>query len=73
MANYECTIRSNYFAVKDGEAFEKFMENVAGEDVVQVFKTLAKDGTIKYGFGCYGHIAGWFPENSINEADCDVA
>lgn len=36
MANYCCTTRTNYFKVKDGHEFEKFMSHVAGceDDVV---------------------------------------
>lgn len=72
MANYYCAVRTNYFAVKDGEAFEKFMAGVSGEDSVHVWKEPQKDGSVKYGFGCDGSISGWFSEND-NEDDWDVA
>lgn len=53
MANYNCTIRTNYFHVKDVNAFEEFMDTVYSEDQVYIFR---KDDM--YGFGCYGSIHG---------------
>ena len=32
MANYECAIRTNYFHVKDKEAFLEFTKKVLGRD-----------------------------------------
>ena len=32
MANYESVTRSNYFHVKDEDAFSKFMDTVSGDD-----------------------------------------
>lgn len=31
MANYECTVRTNYFHVKDEEAFRKLVEGIVSE------------------------------------------
>lgn len=60
MANYNCTIRSNYFHVKDETEFEAFMNNVYGaEDDVQMWKEKDKAGNAVYGFGCLGGILGF--------------
>ena len=38
MSNYCCTIRTNYFRVKDDEAFREFMGRVQGdEDSIEIF------------------------------------
>lgn len=59
MANYNCAIRSNYFKVKDDSEFEEFMGKVYGsEDSVELWKQIGKDGVTRFGFGCYGGIAG---------------
>lgn len=59
MANYNCTIRTNYFHVKDNEKFEEFMTHVYGEDL-EVFNKEDSNGNTIYGFGCYGGISGYF-------------
>ena len=59
MANYNCTIRTNYFHVKDNEKFEEFMTHVYGEDL-EVFHSADSNGNKVYGFGGYGGIAGYF-------------
>lgn len=59
MANYSCTIRTNYFHVKDNEKFEEFMAHVYGEDL-ELFHTVDSNGNKLYGFGCYGGISGYF-------------
>lgn len=59
MANYNCTIRTNYFHVKDNEKFEEFMTHVYGEDL-EVFHSTDSNGNKVYGFGGYGGIAGYF-------------
>lgn len=59
MANYNCTIRTNYFHVKDNEKFEEFMTHVYGEDL-EVFHSADSNGNKVYGFGGYGEIAGYF-------------
>ena len=33
MSNYESVTRSNYFHVKDEDAFSKFMDTVSGDDM----------------------------------------
>ena len=59
MANYCCTIRTNYFYVKDEAEFRSLMEQVYGsEDAVEVWKKQDDEGNTTFGFGCYGGIAG---------------
>ena len=59
MANYCCTIRTNYFHVKDEAEFRSLMEQVYGsEDAVEVWEKRDDEGNMTFGFGCYGGIAG---------------
>ena len=59
MANYCCTIRTNYFHVKDEAEFRSLMEQVYGsEDAVEVWEKRDDEGNTTFGFGCYGGIAG---------------
>lgn len=58
MADYNCTTRTNYFHVKDEEAFRNLMDQVSASAEIEVFtKTDTKD-QIMFGFGCYGEING---------------
>lgn len=68
MANYLCTIRTNYFHVKDNESFEEFMTHVYAEDL-NIFTGTDSKGNKTYGFGGYGYINGYFD----NEEDADEA
>ena len=58
MANYDATIRTNYFSVKDEKAFRKLMESVNAEAEIHIFEQEMYDGSKKFGFGCYGAISG---------------
>lgn len=59
MANYCCTIRTNYFHVKDENAFRTFMSRVYGcEDDIELWEEKDKDGRAVFGFGVYGGISG---------------
>ena len=59
MANYCCTIRTNYFHVKDEAEFRSLMEQVYGsEDAVEGWEKRDDEGNTTFGFGCYGGIAG---------------
>lgn len=59
MANYCCTIRTNYFHVKDDETFRTLMNRVYGcEDNVELWEEKDKDGRTIFGFGVYGGISG---------------
>lgn len=71
MANYCCAVRTNYFHVKDPDAFKELMKNVACyEDNVSVWESKDEIGNTVFGFGCYGSILG-FPvhEEGDNEDD----
>lgn len=54
MANYYCTYRTNYFRVRDPEAFEALMQKVSGEDF-HFWKKQDNAGRLLYGFGGYGN------------------
>jgi len=69
MANYYATIRTNYFSVKDENAFRELMQSVNAEDEVHVFEQPQSDGSKKYGFGCYGSIYGIPVEPDGNDLD----
>lgn len=57
MANYESVTRSNYFHVKDEDAFSKFMDTVSGDDM-HCWSDKDEDGNTLHAFGCYGSIYG---------------
>lgn len=59
MANYECVTRSNYFHVKDADAFRKFMDRVYGG--VDIWEEKDATGKLVFGFGAYGGICGINP------------
>lgn len=59
MANYCCTIRTNYFHVKDKEKFLKLMSKVYGcEDSVELWEEKDNNGESIFWLGVYGCIAG---------------
>lgn len=59
MANYCCTTRTNYFHVKDRDAFLDFMSRVYGsEDSVDLWEEKDENGNAVFGFGVYGGISG---------------
>ena len=64
--NFECTTRSNYFRVKDEDAFRAFMNTVAGDDLDVWEKHL--DGQKLFAFGAYGVIYG---VASDDDEDCE--
>lgn len=71
MANYNCTIRTNYFRVKDEDAFRVLMARVYGEEGgVMLFEQKDKSGNPLFGFGSYGGIAG--VKNAMCDEDDDV-
>lgn len=51
MANYESVTRSNYFHVKDEDAFSKFMDTVSGDDM-HCWSDKDEDGNTLHAFGC---------------------
>lgn len=59
MANYYCSVRTNYFRVKDPNAFREFMQTVvASEDSVHVWEETDRNGDPTFGFGCFGSVLG---------------
>ncbi len=59
MANYNCTIRTNYFHVKDADAFRALMSRAYGtEDDIQLWEKTDKQGNLMFGFGLHSAIAG---------------
>lgn len=70
MANYECAMRTNYFHVKDADAFREFMKRVvADEDRVDLWEEKDQNGNPIFGFGCYGSIIGVRSQNADDEDD----
>lgn len=59
MANYYCSVRTNYFHVKDPEAFREFMQTVVGnEGSIHIWEETDLNGDPTFGFGCYGAVLG---------------
>ena len=57
MANYNCVQRTNYFHVKDPEAFRNLMTKVEAEDF-SFWEEKDEAGNLIFAFGCFGSIAG---------------
>lgn len=73
MANYCCAIRTNYFRVKDPEAFKNFMGKVyACEDEIEVWEEVDRDNKLVFGFGCYSGISGLAVDDDECETDYDA-
>lgn len=65
MANYTCATRTNYFHVKDADAFRELMSRVyCSEDNVSLWEE-PKNNEMLFAFGCYGSICG------LRNADAD--
>lgn len=59
MANYYGNTRTNYFHVKNPDAFRDFMKTVgASEDNVHLWEETDRNGEPIFAFGCYGTILG---------------
>lgn len=58
MSNYNAAIRTNYFSVKDSAALRKLIDSVYAEDTIELFMHELPNGSMQYGFGCYGTIDG---------------
>ncbi len=72
MANYYCYTRTNYFHVKDPDAFRQFMSRVYGsEDRVELWEESDADGNLVFGFGSNGRIAGLCDEAGMDLPDID--
>ena len=72
MANYNGTIRTNYFSVKDPAALHELISSVSAEDEIQLFEQKQDDGSVKFGFGCYGSIYGIPAQNEEEECEEDL-
>lgn len=70
MANYECITRTNYFRVKDPDAFRELMGIVSG-DLFSFWEQEDKDGIPMFAFGCYGDIQGIPHENKESDVVVD--
>ena len=75
MANYCSCVKSNYFHVKDEEAFCDMMSKVVGtEDGIILNKSKDEYGRTVFDFECYGSIVGFFKtEEEEDEYDYDKA
>ena len=73
MANYCCTIRTNYFHVKDEAKFRELMSRAYGcEDDIKLFEDKQDaDGNPIFGFGLYSSIAGVRDAQEDEDDDCD--
>jgi hypothetical protein len=70
MANYNATIRTNYFSVTDEARFRKIIANCCGSDEnLMLFE--AEDDSGKFGFGCYGSVLG-IPVGEDDYPDYDI-
>lgn len=69
MANYCCTVRTNYFHVKNEDDFRSKMSCILGcEDSIELWEKTDEDGKSIFGFGVYGGILG-FSDSSSDEFD----
>ena len=73
MANYCCANRTNYFHVKDPEAFKAFMDTVyASEDEIKMWEEVDQDNKRMFAFGCYGMISGLAIDDDEYDTDYDA-
>lgn len=68
MANYNAASRTNYFKVKDIEAFKKSMSKISAEDL-EVWEDTSSDGETLVAFGGFDV----FTEVYLHEDDDDFA
>lgn len=71
MANYECTVRTNYFHVKDEEAFRKLMEGIVSEYGIELFEKNDPEGEKLFGFGLYGSLYGICKDSEEDDDEYD--
>lgn len=71
MANYECTVRTNYFHVKDEEAFRKLMEGIVSEYGIELFEKNDPEGEKLFGFGSYGSLYGICEDSEEDDDEYD--
>lgn len=72
MAEYICTIRTNYFHVKDPDAFRAFMGRVYGTtDFISFWQEQDLSGQPVFGFGTHGGIGGLRNAEEVENCDAD--
>ena len=71
MANYECTGRTNYFHVKDEEAFRKLVERIVSECGIELFEKNDPEGEKLFGFGSYGSLYGICKDSEEDDDEYD--
>lgn len=71
MANYECTVRTNYFHVKDEEAFRKLVEGIVSEYGIELFEKNDPEGEKLFGFGSYGSLYGICKDSEEDDDEYD--
>lgn len=65
MDKYDCTIRTNYFRVRDEKEFKAFMLHIRGsKNTVQIWERKNAKGDTMFSFGAYGKISGVFNKAS---------
>lgn len=74
MAEYNCTVRTNYFRVKNPDTFRDFMAHVQGnESPIELWENTDDSGHPVFGFGCYGSIFGYVEDADEEDEDADIA
>ena len=69
MSNYCCTVRTNYFRVKDENVFYDLMNNVqCYEGCILIMTKESESGDKLFGFGCESNICGYV-DSSSNESE----
>ena len=71
MANYECTVRTNYFHVKDEEAIRKLVEGIVSEYGIELFEKNDPEGEKLFGFGSYGSLYGICKDSAEDDDEYD--
>lgn len=69
MSNYITKTRTNYFSVTDEEKFKQIISSCKASDSIEVFDEKQENGSVKYGFYCYGSIQGFTDRNESEESD----
>lgn len=71
MANCECTVRTNYFHVKDEEAFRKLVEGIVSDDRIWLFEENDPEGEKLFGFGSYSSLRGIRKDSAEDDDEYD--
>ena len=73
MANYTCAVRTNYFHVKDEEAFRAFAEKLyCNEGDIEVWEDKDKSGKTVFGFGCCNTFCGIHSDSASTDNPDDA-